>query len=81
VTIKGGPVTQEVKVLPKHKKNPAIGEKTTVYTSSVFVEQDDAASFGDQEEASPNAFFGLEYQLSRIHIDHSHGLGQCHCAV
>lgn len=52
VTIKGGPSTPEVKTLPKHKKNPEVGEKKTVYTSTVFVEQEDAASFEDQEEVN-----------------------------
>lgn len=51
VTIKGGPTTPEVKSLPKHKKNPDVGEKMTVYTSSILVEQEDALSFNDQEEA------------------------------
>ncbi|KIY43661.1 glutamyl-tRNA synthetase [Fistulina hepatica ATCC 64428] len=50
VTIYGGPASPEVRTLPKHKKNPTVGEKSTVYTSSVLVEQADAASFGDQEE-------------------------------
>lgn len=50
VTIKGGPTTPEVKSLPKHKKNPDVGEKMTVYTSSILVEQEDALSFNDQEE-------------------------------
>ena len=50
VTIKGGPSSPEIKTLPKHKKNPEVGEKKTVYTSTVFVEQEDAASFEDQEE-------------------------------
>ncbi|KAF8077764.1 tRNA synthetases class I, catalytic domain-containing protein [Lyophyllum atratum] len=50
VTIKGGPTSPEVKALPKHKKNAEIGEKKTVYTSSILVEQEDAQSFEDQEE-------------------------------
>jgi len=50
VTIKGGPTTPEVKSLPKHKKNLDVGEKMTVYTSSILVEQEDALSFDDQEE-------------------------------
>ncbi|KAF9500578.1 glutamate-tRNA ligase [Pleurotus eryngii] len=50
VTIKGGPATPEVKMVPKHKKNAEIGEKQTVYTSTILVEQADAASFEDQEE-------------------------------
>ncbi|TFK76268.1 glutamate-tRNA ligase [Pluteus cervinus] len=50
VTIKGGPAAPEVKPLPKHKKNPDVGEKKTVYTSTILVEQEDAVSFEDQEE-------------------------------
>jgi hypothetical protein len=30
VTIKDGPSTPEIKTLPKHKKNPEVGEKKTV---------------------------------------------------
>jgi glutamyl-tRNA synthetase len=50
VTIQGGPSEPVVKTLPKHKKNPDVGEKKTVYTSSILVDQDDALSFGDNEE-------------------------------
>jgi len=50
VTIIGGPPDVEVKILPKHKKNPEVGEKKTVYSSSIVVDQEDAASFEDQEE-------------------------------
>ncbi|TCD70262.1 hypothetical protein EIP91_004163 [Steccherinum ochraceum] len=50
VTIKGGPATPEVKTLPKHKKNPEVGEKKTVFASQILVEQEDALSFEDQEE-------------------------------
>ncbi|KAH8106901.1 glutamate-tRNA ligase [Cristinia sonorae] len=50
VTIKGGPAAPEVKALPKHKKNPEVGEKKTVFSSQIFVEQEDALSFEDQEE-------------------------------
>ncbi|KAJ2932898.1 hypothetical protein H1R20_g4184, partial [Candolleomyces eurysporus] len=50
VTINGGPAAPEIKTLPKHKKNPEVGEKKTVYTSHILVEQADAASFEDQEE-------------------------------
>ena len=52
VTIRGGPTEPEVKTLPKHKKNPEVGEKKTVYTSTILLEQEDAVSFEDQEEAS-----------------------------
>lgn len=52
VTITGGPSEPEVKTLPKHKKNAEVGEKKTVFSSNIFVEQEDALSFEDQEEAS-----------------------------
>jgi len=50
VKINGGPAGVEVKTLPKHKKNPDVGEKKAVYSSSILVEQEDALSFEDQEE-------------------------------
>ncbi|KAN0140810.1 glutamate-tRNA ligase [Lactarius tabidus] len=50
VTIQGGPPEPEVKTLPKHKKNPDVGEKKTVYSSSILIDQEDALSFGDSEE-------------------------------
>ena len=50
MTVKGSPAQVEVKTLPKHKKNPEVGEKKTVYSSKIFVEQEDAISFDDQEE-------------------------------
>jgi glutamyl-tRNA synthetase len=37
---------------PLHKKDPAIGEKRIVYASKFIMEQEDAASFGDNEEVS-----------------------------
>ncbi|KAL0946792.1 hypothetical protein HGRIS_012965 [Hohenbuehelia grisea] len=52
VTIKGGPAAPEVKSVPKHKKNAEIGDKKTVYSSTIFLEQEDAASFDDQEEVT-----------------------------
>ena len=52
MTIKGGPAAVEVKTLPKHKKNPEVGEKKTVFAKSVLLEQEDAASFEDNEEVS-----------------------------
>ncbi|KAF8163408.1 glutamate-tRNA ligase [Crassisporium funariophilum] len=45
VKINGGPSAPEVKMVPKHKKNAEIGEKKTVYSSSIIIEQEDAASF------------------------------------
>lgn len=52
VTLNGGPASPEIKTVPKHKKNSDIGEKKTVYTSTILVEQEDAISFDDQEEVS-----------------------------
>jgi glutamyl-tRNA synthetase len=45
---------EEVEVLakPLHKKNPDVGEKQQVYSSKLIMEQEDAASFGDNEEVS-----------------------------
>lgn len=51
VTLNGS-VPIEVKINPKHKKNPEVGTKETVYGPVILVEQIDALSFGDQEEAS-----------------------------
>jgi len=50
VTIQGGPVEPVVKTLPKHKKNTDVGEKKTVYTSNILIDQEDALSFDDNEE-------------------------------
>jgi glutamyl-tRNA synthetase len=36
--------------LPKHKKNPEVGEKKTVYSSNILIDQEDAVSFEDNEE-------------------------------
>lgn len=51
--MKGGPATPEVKVFPKHKKNAEVGDKKTVFASSLLIEQEDALSFEDNEEVSP----------------------------
>ena len=45
VKIAGGPATPEVKLIPKHKKNAKVGEKKTVYSSLIIIEQEDAESF------------------------------------
>ncbi|KAI9458287.1 glutamate-tRNA ligase [Russula earlei] len=50
VTIRGGPLEPVFKTLPKHKKNADIGEKKTVYASKILIDQDDALSFGVNEE-------------------------------
>ena len=35
---------------PKHQKNPEVGEKKVWYSQSILMEQEDAKSFGDDEE-------------------------------
>lgn len=50
VTVNGGPAEPEVKKLPKHKKNAEVGEKQTVFSSHLLIEQEDAVSFEDNEE-------------------------------
>lgn len=40
----------EVLTKPLHKKNPDVGEKKQVYSSRLIMEQEDASSFGDNEE-------------------------------
>ena len=49
-TITGAPDGLEVKTLPRHKKNPDVGTKQTTYSSSIFIEQEDALSFEPNEE-------------------------------
>jgi glutamyl-tRNA synthetase len=44
---------EEVISKPLHKKNPDVGEKPMVFSSKLLMEQEDAASFGDNEEVSP----------------------------
>ncbi|GJJ12524.1 hypothetical protein Clacol_006767 [Clathrus columnatus] len=46
-----GVEVKEVKQNAKHKKNPDIGQKNTAYGSIIYIEQKDALSFTDQEEA------------------------------
>jgi glutamyl-tRNA synthetase len=41
-----------VETKPLHKKNADIGEKKLVYASKLIMEQEDALSFGDNEEVS-----------------------------
>ncbi len=48
-TIRGAPAVYE-KPAPKHKKNPELGTKTTVYGPECYLEQVDAQSFADNEE-------------------------------
>lgn len=41
-------------MLPKHKKTPEVGDKETFFTREIYIEQEDALSFDDQEEVSYN---------------------------
>ena len=79
VSITNGPAIPEVKTLPKHKKNPDVGEKKTVYTSTILVEQEDASSFEDQEEVRGTCY--VQHIRNQLYstVDHSHELGQCIC--
>ena len=82
VTIKGGPADNKVKTLPRHKKNPEVGEKKTVYSSQIFLEQEDAISFNDQEEVRSSHHSHVEHShLICATLDYPHGLGQCDCLL
>lgn len=50
VIVNGAPESAEVKQLPLHKKDPTVGQKNVVYTKTILMEQEDAASFEDNEE-------------------------------
>ncbi|KAJ7180525.1 tRNA synthetases class I, catalytic domain-containing protein [Mycena filopes] len=50
VQVRNGPAEPYTKLLPKHKKNPEIGQKLTTYSSDLIIEQVDAASFHVGEE-------------------------------
>lgn len=41
---------EEVQTKPLHKKNPEVGDKKMVFSSKLILDQEDAASFGDNEE-------------------------------
>ncbi|KAI9597018.1 glutamate-tRNA ligase [Syncephalis fuscata] len=45
-----GPASPEIRTVLKHKKNPQVGEKQTVYNSQIYLEQADAATFEKGEE-------------------------------
>jgi glutamyl-tRNA synthetase len=50
VTVTGRDEGVVVEAKPLHKKNPEIGDKQLVYSNQLIVEQDDAKTFGDNEE-------------------------------
>lgn len=45
----------DIQTKPLHKKDAAIGTKQLVYSSDLIMEQEDAASFGDNEEVGQRA--------------------------
>lgn len=57
MTIKGGPASAEIKEMPRHKKNPAVGTKKTVYASEIIIDQQDAQAFAIDEEVGYNVDF------------------------
>ena len=66
---------EEVLTKPLHKKNPEVGEKKQVFSSKLVVEQEDAASFGDNEEVSRgNPFVCVCVKLTHASGD-IYGLG------
>ncbi|KAJ1734638.1 glutamate--tRNA ligase [Coemansia biformis] len=50
VAVVGGPEEPYVRDVPRHKKNPELGDKQTVFSPLVFIDQADAASFAVHEE-------------------------------
>lgn len=50
-TLANAPPAEE-RAVPRHKKNAELGTKTTVFDKDIFIEQADAASFGDNEEVT-----------------------------
>ncbi|CAG8501542.1 5859_t:CDS:2 [Racocetra fulgida] len=49
-SITGGPEVPYTKDLPKHKKNPNVGTKKTWFSSTIFIDQNDAKTFEIDEE-------------------------------
>lgn len=52
VILTNGPAEPYTAKQPRHKKNPELGEKDTAYASSIFIEQEDAASLEAGEEVT-----------------------------
>lgn len=50
VIIAGGPEAPRQESRPKHPKNPAIGTKLLTFAPKIIIDQEDAASFRDDEE-------------------------------
>lgn len=67
---------EEVKEVPLHKKNPDVGNKTTIYSKNLIMEKEDADSFEDKEEVRYLTLFYNKNIPLRI-LDYAHGLGKC----
>ncbi|KAJ2567067.1 glutamate--tRNA ligase [Coemansia sp. RSA 1813] len=52
VSLPNGPSAPYVADVPKHKKNPELGTKQTVFSAQIFVNQADAAAFEAGEEVT-----------------------------
>jgi len=63
------PKAPEVKELPCHKKNLDLGMKHVYYDNEIFVEQEDALTFKEDEEVQI-------ILLSQLTLDYFDGLGQ-----
>ena len=63
----GVPTSPYQKNLPCHKKNPDLGEKQVYYSNEIFVEQEDARTFKQDEEVSSS--------IAKFNVDHLNGLG------
>ncbi|KAJ2002312.1 glutamate--tRNA ligase [Coemansia thaxteri] len=50
VSLPNGPASAEIRDMPRHKKSPELGTKRTVFSSQLFVDQEDAALFEVGEE-------------------------------
>jgi len=51
-TLTNGPLAPEVRTVPRHKKNPALGNKPIVHLSQIFLEEEDAIHIRLDEEVT-----------------------------
>jgi glutamyl-tRNA synthetase len=69
LTLTNGPLAPEVRTVPRHKKNPALGNKPIVHLSQIFLEADDAAKIKLEEEVTL-----MDWGNAIIHkINHDNG--------
>lgn len=52
IHIEGAPESPKTEMKPKHKKNPAVGEKKVIYYQNVVIDKEDADSIEDNEEVT-----------------------------